>query len=83
MESIGRYRLRRLLGEGALGLVYEAAGEDGAVVAVKVLHPERAEDAAARARFLREARLAARIESRRVVPRAPLLPGRLARAAAP
>jgi serine/threonine protein kinase len=68
MESIGRYRLRRLLGEGALGLVYEAVGEDGAVVAVKVLRPEWADDAVARARFLREARLAARIESRHVVP---------------
>jgi eukaryotic-like serine/threonine-protein kinase len=68
MESVGRYRLRRLLGEGALGLVYEAAGEDGTAVAVKVLRPERAEDADARARFLREARLAARIESRHVVP---------------
>jgi eukaryotic-like serine/threonine-protein kinase len=68
MESVGRYRLLRLLGEGALGLVYEAAGEDGAIVAVKVLRPEWAENAAARARFLREARLAARIESRHVVP---------------
>jgi serine/threonine protein kinase len=67
MESVGGYRLRRLLGEGALGLVYEAAGEDGATVAVKVLRPERAGDAAARTRFLREARLAARIESRHVV----------------
>ena len=68
MESVGRYRLRRLLGEGALGLVYEALGEDGATVAVKVLRPERAGDAAARARFVREARLAARIASRHVVP---------------
>jgi len=65
---VGRYRLRRLLGEGALGLVYEALGEDGATVAVKVLRPERAGDAAARARFVREARLAARIASRHVVP---------------
>jgi eukaryotic-like serine/threonine-protein kinase len=68
MASVGRYRLGRLLGEGALGLVYEAVGEDGTAVAVKVLRPERAEDAAARARFVREARLAARIESRHVVP---------------
>jgi serine/threonine protein kinase len=68
MESVGGYSLRRLLGEGALGLVYEAVGEDGATVAVKVLRPERAEDAAARTRFLREARLAGRIESRHVVP---------------
>ena len=35
---------------------------------MKVLRPERAADAAARARFLREARLAGRIESRHVVP---------------
>jgi serine/threonine protein kinase len=68
MESVGSYRLRRLLGEGALGLVYEAVGEDGATVAVKLLRPEQAEDADVRARFLREARPAARIESRHVVP---------------
>ena len=68
METVGRYRLRRLLGEGALGLVYEALGEDGATVAVKVLRPEQAADADARARFVREARLAARIASRHVVP---------------
>ena len=57
METVGRYRLRRLLGEGALGLVYEAAGEDGAAVAVKILRPERAEDAAARARVDAEGRI--------------------------
>jgi len=68
MKNIGGYRLRRLLGEGALGLVYEAVGEDGATVAVKVLRPEQADDSAAHARFLREARLASRIESRHVVP---------------
>ena len=68
MESVGRYRLERLLGEGSSGLVFEATGEDGAKVAVKLLRPERAEEAAARSRFLREARLALRIDSRHVVP---------------
>ena len=68
METVGRYRLRRLLGEGALGLVYEALAEDGATVAVKVLRPEQATDTDARARFVREARLARRIQSRHVVP---------------
>jgi serine/threonine protein kinase len=68
VESVGPYRVRRLLGEGATGLVFEAADEDGTVVAVKLLRPEQAADAVARSRFLREARLARRIESRHVVP---------------
>ena len=68
METLGRYRLRRLLGEGATGLVFEAAAEDGTSVALKLLRPERAADAVARSRFLREARVARRIKSRHVVP---------------
>jgi eukaryotic-like serine/threonine-protein kinase len=68
VESIGGYRLARRLGEGSAGLVFEAVGEDGARVALKLLRPERAGEAAARARFLREARLAQLISSRHVVP---------------
>ncbi len=68
MESAGRYRLERLLGEGATGLVYAATSDDGAEVAVKLLRPEYADDEVAHARFLREARLAREIESRHVVP---------------
>src|SRR5438128_1654095 len=68
VEHVGRYRLRRLLGEGASGLVFEAADEDGKVVALKLLRPERAADTVARSRFLREARVARRIRSRHVVP---------------
>jgi serine/threonine-protein kinase len=67
VESVGAYRLRRLLGEGATGLVFEAADENETIVALKLLRPERAADAVARSRFLREARLARRIESRHVV----------------
>jgi serine/threonine-protein kinase len=63
-QEFGRYRLERLLGEGALGLVYREVGG----VAVKVLRPEWARDEIARARFLREAQLARRIQSRHVVP---------------
>jgi serine/threonine protein kinase len=68
VESVGGYRLERRLGEGSAGLVFEALGEDGARVALKLLRPERAGEAAAQARFLREARLAQRISSRHVVP---------------
>ena len=67
-QRVGRYRLERLLGEGASGLVFSAAGDDGTEVALKLLRPERAGEAVARARFLREARLARRIDSRHVVP---------------
>ena len=62
--EIGGYTLEELLGEGATGLVYRASGG----VAVKVLRRERAGEQVPRARFLREARVAARIDSRHVVP---------------
>jgi serine/threonine-protein kinase len=66
VQQVGRYRLKRLLGEGASGLVYEATDDDGTTVSVKLLRAERTTEAVAR--FLREARLAVRIDSRHVVP---------------
>lgn len=65
---VGRNRLQSLLGEGATGLVFKAVTDDGEEVAVKVLRPERTQDAVARARFEREARLAGGMDSRHVVP---------------
>lgn len=59
-----KYRIVGRLGEGGMGVVY--AGEHLELktrVAIKVLQPELAEDTSARARFLREARLAASITS--------------------
>ena len=67
-RRIGRYRLGRLLGEGSTGLVYQATRDDGLEVAIKLLRPERADERTSRARFVREAGLAGRIESRHVVP---------------
>jgi eukaryotic-like serine/threonine-protein kinase len=66
--QVGSFRLERLLGEGATGLVFMATGADGSSVAVKVLRPERGQQTAVVARFLREARLAQRIDSRHVAP---------------
>jgi serine/threonine protein kinase len=65
---IDDYHLEEVLGEGASGVVYSARAPSGEQVAVKVLRPERTGDAVARARFLREARIAASIESRHLVP---------------
>jgi serine/threonine-protein kinase len=61
-ESIGRYRLLRVLGTGRIATVYEAHDPVlGRAVAIKILHPSLAQDAALRARFLSEGRLHARI----------------------
>ena len=65
---IGRYRLVRALGEGGMGSVYEAVHVDlGKRVAVKILRPEVARVAEARARFLREGSTAASIHHAHVV----------------
>jgi serine/threonine-protein kinase len=66
-ERLGRYRLDRLVGEGATGLVYDATADDGARVALKLLRPERAAESVSLARFLREARVAERVDLRHVV----------------
>jgi serine/threonine protein kinase len=66
--SVGDYRLEEPLGEGAGGVVFRARAPDEALVALKVLRPEREADDVLRARFRREARLAGEIDSRHVVP---------------
>lgn len=61
--AIGPYRIERELGRGAQGVVYLAIDPRLArPVAVKVLTGRGFPDAVARARFLREARVAGRLE---------------------
>jgi serine/threonine-protein kinase len=63
-----KYRLLRTIGSGGMGTVYEGLHvEIGKRVAVKIIHPSFATDAEAFARFYREARVAARIESDYIV----------------
>ena len=60
----GKYRVGKLLGEGGMGAVYEATREPGGdTVALKVVLVEHAKDKNQLARFEREARAVASIES--------------------
>ena len=60
----GRYVVERKLGEGGMGIVFVARQEDLARrVAIKFLLSESANNAAALARFEREARAAAKLQS--------------------
>ncbi|HEY6835047.1 MAG TPA: serine/threonine-protein kinase [Gaiellaceae bacterium] len=66
---LGPYRLVRLLGEGGMGLVFEAVREpDGEVVALKVLRAELSADETYRERFAREGRIASGLTHRHLVP---------------
>jgi eukaryotic-like serine/threonine-protein kinase len=64
----GRYRVERTLGRGGMAVVYLAADEElGRQVAIKVLGDGFSADEALRARFRREARVAARLSHPNVV----------------
>ena len=68
---IGRYRIVKLLGQGGMGTVYQAADPDlGRAVAIKLPRFEGPEEATseARQRFAREARAAATVRHPHVCP---------------
>jgi serine/threonine-protein kinase len=65
----GEYSLQRELGRGGMGVVYLARDVQlDRDVAIKVLPAHLAQDAAARERFLREARMAAGLSHPHIVP---------------
>jgi serine/threonine-protein kinase len=65
----GRYSIDRELGRGGMGIVYLAHEVHlDRLVAIKLLPPERAADPDLRARFLREARLAAKLSHPNIIP---------------
>jgi serine/threonine-protein kinase len=64
----GKYRMERVIGRGGMGAVWQARHvELGVDVAVKLMSRSLVADSAARVRFRREARAAARIKSAHVV----------------
>ncbi|MBX3222594.1 MAG: serine/threonine protein kinase [Labilithrix sp.] len=63
----GKVRVERFVGQGSMGVVYEAVDlAHQRRVAVKLMAPERAQDPDARTRFLREARAASSLSSEHV-----------------
>jgi serine/threonine-protein kinase len=64
----GKYRIIRLIGEGGMGVVYEAEHIlIGRQLAVKLLHPEYAHQAEIVERFAREARAATAIRHANII----------------
>ena len=62
-ETVGPYRIERLLGHGGFATTYLARHRDtGREVALKVLHPHRLHDPEFRRRFRQEARLGALLD---------------------
>lgn len=65
-QDIGGYRVRRLVGSGAMGEVYEASRHQR--VAIKIMHQELAEQDTSRERFLREVQLMQAVKHPHIVP---------------
>ncbi|MEZ6090802.1 MAG: serine/threonine-protein kinase, partial [Pirellulaceae bacterium] len=62
-HNIGQFELRRFLGEGTFGVVYEAIDpRSGQQVAVKIARSSVQSDGKSRERFLSEARIASRLD---------------------
>ncbi len=68
-DTLGGYTLESLLGRGGMGSVYLATHDRlERKAALKVISPELAHDDEFRARFLREAQLAASLDHPNVIP---------------
>ncbi|MDQ0846491.1 serine/threonine protein kinase [Streptomyces sp. V1I6] len=67
-SRIGPYRIVGRLGAGGMGTVHAGVAPDGTRVAVKVVHPEQAEEPEFRARFKREVELSSRVTGPYLVP---------------
>jgi serine/threonine protein kinase len=68
-KHIGRYRIKRLLGQGGFGLVFLAHDDHlQRLVAIKVPHPERVDQPENAEAYLTEARTVANLDHPHIVP---------------
>ncbi|HEV8629118.1 MAG TPA: serine/threonine-protein kinase [Thermoanaerobaculia bacterium] len=68
-ESLGRYQLEQLVGQGGMAIVYRAVDTVlGRTVAVKVIRPAFTEDPQFLERFLQEARVVASLDHPNILP---------------
>ena len=67
LGQLESYQIRRELGQGRFGIVYEAYDELDRLVAIKILKPELAASARERLRFEHEARKAAAVKHDHIV----------------
>jgi serine/threonine protein kinase len=67
-DRIGSYVLERFVGRGGLGIVYQARGTGGELVAIKIMRSHLAGDAFFIKRFAREARHARSVSHPHLVP---------------
>lgn len=67
-QTLDRYRIESILGEGGMGIVYQARDTElNRVVAIKVLAPDRVADTDRVRRFVREARAASALNHPNIV----------------
>jgi serine/threonine protein kinase len=67
-DSVGPYKINRVIGRGRMGIVFEAAADGEEPVAVKVVTTELTQDEVFLRRFRREVAAAQKIEHTNVVP---------------
>jgi serine/threonine protein kinase len=67
-DSLGPYRITRVIGRGRMGIVFEGVEDGGSPVALKVVTTELSQDDVFLRRFRREVKAAQKIEHPNVVP---------------
>src|ERR1700755_667333 len=67
-DSVGPYRITRVIGRGRMGVVFEGVADGGEPVAIKVVTTELSQDEVFLRRFKREVAAAQKISHPHVVP---------------